>query len=427
MSGSAHDRESGAVAVLVSVIILFLVIPLAAVVMDIGNAYAAQRKLSVAADAAALAAAADVGKIVVAQANGCTTTADGGNLTPASAQTNATAAALATATAVNGQNDLSGTSTVDSVTVTCSSNVVQVKVSNSQNVKTIFGGIVGIDASHPQGQATARVFSADAYTGLRPIAACANTVSVRYNPKATPAVQQPFLVFLDKEDLGALPPPAPVACSKVSAGQWDVVNFLDQGAYGTQSDPCAGGSPQSGGNGQCQADWLANGFQGPVYLPNPQAYVNDPALRTDSADPGLLGNSGISSSNAFKDALDNIPGKVIQLPVVDWLSNAKVAGKQVGDRFGLVGVVTVRVCATYDKNLEHVASGLSAADCGGYLTPGLPGFPSETAWWGNKASQKYALWVYPINYVGSGVVGGPRTDCTLFQQRCSPPVVQLYK
>lgn len=425
-----RDRDDhGAIAVIVALLAVVLV-GLAAFAVDFGNSYAVKRKLSVAADAAALAAASDVGKIALTQATGCS----GGLLQPASAQAAAQTVAQTTATAVNSRNDLSGQATVTSVTVTCTSQDVRVNVVNHQTVPTLFGSVFGVSQTDPTRSATARVFSSDTYSGLRPIAACASTVQVRYQPKS--GVQQPFLVFMDKNSLGSLTG-LDTTCYKASSGQWDVANFLDQGYYnpasGYFSDPCAGGNPQSGGNGKCQAAWLENGYGGAVYLKNPHVYVPDPALRTNAADPGLLGNSGVASSNSFRNALDTLPGKVVLIPVVDWLSNAKIGIKNVNDRFGLTGVVAVRVCATYDEQSgAHVDPSPIAGECGGYITPDASGSPyvAESNWWTNAIdsnNKRYGMWVWPIDYVSQGSVGGPNSTCTIFDNVCTPPVVQLFQ
>ena len=92
--------ESGAVAVMVALWAVIL-IGMAAIAVDLGNAYAVKRKLSVAADAAALASARDVGQIVIDKVSGCTAN----RLVPETAQVEAETIAQATADLVNSNND----------------------------------------------------------------------------------------------------------------------------------------------------------------------------------------------------------------------------------------------------------------------------------------------------------------------------------
>lgn len=405
---SRGSRESGAVAVVVALLVVVLV-GMAAIAVDFGNAFAVKRKLSVAADAAALAAATDIAPIVIKDVTGCAN----GKLVPGTAQTAAETAARDTATRVNGTNDRSGASTVTAVVVSCTSADVRVQVDNRQVVPTFLGGIFGVSNTTPTRSATARVFAPSAPTGVRPIAACVQDVEDRYQPGVK---YEPFLVFMDKVGVGFTG-----ECDKDAGGQWDIVDFTDQGYFGTFTDPSC---PPSGNNAQCQAAWMLNGFSGPVYFKNPRAYTTDPSTRTDAADPGLSGNSGIASGNAFIDSLKQLPGRVIQVPVVDWLSSEKVGSTSVGPRFGLTGVITVKVCASqYGSTGSYTTDPApTAGDCAGNATPVGSSYTNEAGWWDgttDTAQKRYGLWVQPIEWVISSPVGGPRDDCAPWDSDCT--------
>ena len=430
-----RSDDRGAIAVIVALLAL-VIIGLAAFAVDFGNAYAVKRKLSVAADAAAVAAAIDVGQIVNNQATGCSS----GQLTPTTAQSAAQSVAQSTAAKVNGENDLSGQATVTSVTVTCTDQDVRVSVSNGQSVPTFFGSVFGVIQTNPVQSATARIYPPSAPTGLRPIAACASNLNERYDPITK--TYGPLLVFMSQDTLGI-----DSSCNRVTAnpGQFDIVDFLDQGYYGLFADACGGNIPgKGGGNAGCQDAWMESGYGGAVWLKNPHAYTKDPTSRTDPNDPGISGNSGGALDKDFRAAIDAMPGKIIQIPVMDWLSGDKVpaiTGKNVGDRFGLTGVVTVRVCSSIDENSngkpypDFVDQNPIPNECNGALHPydNAAAYPLESQWWttkpGKSGDNRYGLWVQPISYVGTaGPVGGP-SGCSPYDATCTNHtlVVQLYK
>jgi hypothetical protein len=105
------DQERGAVALIVAVLSVLLMV-LAAFAVDAANAYAQNRQLSVAADAAALAAAAKVGEQLPA-GTACTASF------AASQVPLATQVANDYNTANNRANGSGDSEPVDSVTVTC--------------------------------------------------------------------------------------------------------------------------------------------------------------------------------------------------------------------------------------------------------------------------------------------------------------------
>ena len=341
-----------------------------------------------------------------------------GSTYPAAAQTAAETLAAATATAFNARNDRLGGSRVDSVEVTCTTTDgdVRVSVANSEEVKTFFAGLLGVNSTHPARAATARVYSPSASPGLRPIAACAADIAARYDPQATPIRREPFLVFMDHDDVGLTG-----ECEKSATGDWNILNFEEQGLYGFFDDPACPG----GGSAQCQAAWTLDGFPLGVYFQNPAAYTSTSAARTDPSDPGIGASGGIAGGSAFITALESLPGKTVSIPVVDWFSGDKVAGTNVGDRFGLTSVVSVEVCAVrYGKGPDVKVANPAPGVCAGRLTPSATTatmFADDKAWWeGEPSKKRYALWVVPIEYAPSSPVGGPRgPSCPAWNPDCN--------
>jgi hypothetical protein len=371
---AARD-DHGAVAVLVAILAL-VIFGIAAFAVDFGNAYAVKRKLSVAADAAALAAAATVSSAVP----------PGAACDPAALE----GAASSTARTVNAQNTHTDEATVTGVTVTCDDDTIEVAVDNQQPTPSFFGGIFGASGYLPSGSATAQVFVPSMLVaGLRPIAACADTVFDHLTPKS------PFIIKIDKDS---------AVCGTVTSGDWGYVNFLNQGAYGNfnqsgtaayyqgPSMECAGGSWQSGGNANCREDWIANGYAGPVTVPN---------LLAGPGGGLSAGNTGFEASTL--SALDSLVGQVIQVPVV-----TRFQGNGVNAKADMVGILSVEVCAVKDKHGVQTDSGTSA--CG---QPTPPSTDPDFGWWQSPKNNAAGLWVMPVDYLTSGVVGGPRGGCLL--------------
>ena len=235
---------------------------MAAFAVDIGNAYAVARQQSVAADAAALAAAAKVGEKIPA-GTACTQamlTSIGAN-----------ALAKQTADAYNTANNKTGVSEpVKSVTVTCpTADALEVRVDNSRAVKTTLAGIIGISEISPGSFAVARYQRTRSVGGLRPWAICDETVNeAEANQNTT------YATGIDNQ---AGP------CNSVANGNWGAVDF-------------DGGSNPAGD----LADWTMNGYPNPVVIP-------DPSL---PADPGVSGSSGL------KAAFTDLVGKVVLFPSV---------------------------------------------------------------------------------------------------------------
>lgn len=412
----AGRDDSGAIAILVALLAVVL-IGMAAFAVDLGNAYAVKRKLSVGADSAALSAATAASKALSVGSATCNTGT--GQISPASLQTSAQAAARAEAVRVMGQNDLSGNATVPSVTLSCTADDIRVTVSTAQSVPTFFAGVFGIADTNPVGSATARAFVPASATGLKPIAACTDTVNARYSP---PSSSRPFLVFMDNNGN---------PCGISSSGNWGILNFDDQGQYnaaptGPFDDPnCA-----NGGSAGCQALWMTTGYYDRVYVPNPSPFVTDPATRAVGR-PGLSGSTGQGVGSQFKTALESMPGKVISLPVAQWVSDPGANA-----RFGITGIVSVRVCAVRSQNSYITDPAPRAGECDNAVSgpparaPYNANLPNQTiseyTWW-TTGNNKYALWVEPVSYVTSGS-SDPRGSC-LFVVGCdtNTRAVQLFQ
>ena len=199
-----HADEAGAVAVVVALVATVLLV-LSAFVADFGNAWAQSRQLSVAADAAALAAARSVGQLYTDPS--CT---DAGL-----AAIDADSVATAQAVLVNSRNDEAGhADTTDTVTAhaSCSTDghSILVDVSNSRTVPTGLGALVGVTETHPNATATA-AYVRTVVGMLRPWAVCDSTVAdAEAHPSTTYA--------------------APMdnwwgVCGTDSSGNWGAVDF----------------------------------------------------------------------------------------------------------------------------------------------------------------------------------------------------------
>ena len=189
-----RPRDEGAVAVIVAILSTILVL-MAAFAVDLANAYAVKRQLSVAADAAALDAARAV---ATAESGGLPILGGGkGCSTWTSAQRSAAQSAAQTAAnATNASNDLSGESTVDKVTVVCpvGDERVEVTVENSRDLPVFFGGVANATGYDPKRSATAAVVPRLAIGGLRPYGACNTVVQ-----EAAAAPGETFVMDLDNK------------------------------------------------------------------------------------------------------------------------------------------------------------------------------------------------------------------------------------
>jgi len=298
------DCDEGAVAILVALLATVL-LGMAAFAIDIGNAYAVKRQLSVAADSAALdgaraAAAATVNGVpILSGVQTCT------NWTPQQ-QGAAQIAAQSAANATNAANSLNGQSTVSSVQVSCVNGSVQVAVDNGQTTPSFFGGVFGANNYHPNGQATARiVWSLSNPGGLRPFAVC-NTVvnAARAAPTTT------FAIDLDNK-VGI--------CGTSESGNWGLVS-LDNSSHDSVT----------------LRDWIQNGYPAAV----------EPVPGTIKSMPG----NGLNSATSQMDGLID---QIVLFPVVTGYVGNKGGSN---GQFTLVGFVAARVCG-YQFNAKSNTSG----------------------------------------------------------------------
>jgi Flp pilus assembly protein TadG len=299
----ARGGDDGAVAVIVALLMTSVMI-LVAFAVDISNAYANARQLSVAADAASLAAAAKVGEAYTAAYPDADCTS--ANLT----SLGATSIARAEADRLNTANNrFSTTEAVDTVSVTCedSSKAIQVSITNNREVKTFFAGIIGFNTIKPNSYAIARYQKQKAGGGLRPWAVCDSTVrAARSNQNET--FWTPLGNWNNKSGEAGI-------CGTSAPGQWGSVDFDD------------------GGNTAVDlANWTHFGYPGAVEIP-------DPAL---PADPG------VSNSSGLVDAFEYLVGKVVLFPSV-----RSIAGSGNGSTFDANGVATVKVCGIYYGNTAY--------------------------------------------------------------------------
>lgn len=324
--GRGSRQDEGAVAVLVAICTLLFMV-LAAFALDIGNAYAQGRQLSVAADAAALAAAAKVGESV----------APGLTCEQGLASINEQAIAKTTADEFNTQNNKSNSTgvaePVDSATVTCVdttgdgvSDSIEVTVNNSRAVKTALAGVIGIDEITPNATAVARYVRTSSSGGLRPWAVCDKTVKA--------AQDSPDTTFWTGIDKIAGP------CDTSASGNWGSVDF------------------DGGGNSAVDlARWTALGYPGRVPIPS-----------TIPADPG------VSNSADLKAAFENLVGQVVQFPSVTGFGD----GGGNNANFPTLGITTVRVCGImYGNNTYNTvpSTGL-VSDC--WVNPGASSSSTTT-------------------------------------------------
>ncbi|MFC6238781.1 TadE/TadG family type IV pilus assembly protein [Longivirga aurantiaca] len=290
-----RDGDSGAVAVLVAILAtVFLV--MAAFAVDIANAYANARQLSVAVDSAALSAAAKVG--------GAFPT--GTPCTPAALTAiNATQIARTEATRINGDNTKVGADeAVDTVTVSCvGTTAIDVTITNSRTVKTAIAGVIGIGSMSPNSYATARFQRMPTGGGLRPWAICNNVVQA-----SSQSLNTTYWTGLDNQEVGV--------CGTTAPGNWGGVDF-------------------NGGNNAAGdlADWTLNGYPGVVNIP----------------DPVLPADPGVSNSNALGNAFTSLIGQVVLLPSVSGFNT----GGGNNASFNAVGVASVKICGILYANTTY--------------------------------------------------------------------------
>ena len=290
------DRDSGAVAIIVTLMAVALIV-LSAFAVDIGNSYANSRQLSVAADASALAGANALG-IEVPRGVTCEAA-----LAAIDEQQIVKAAADEMNTKNNRLNGSGDSEPVDTVAVDCidtdgngATESIAVTVNNTREVKTFIAGIIGVNAINPRGSATAVFARIPVPGGLRPWAVCDVTAEF-----ANVNQDETFFTGLDNK-LGV--------CSKgPTSGNWGSVDFDD-------------GSSAAGK----LAKWTLDG-----YWPPPPVVI-----------PGLLdADPGVTTSSSLADAFAAITGEVVSFPAV-----SQCVGSCTGTtaEFEATGVITALVC-----------------------------------------------------------------------------------
>jgi hypothetical protein len=286
------------VAVLVATLSVVLLV-MAAFAVDAANAYAQSRQLSVAADAAALAAAAKVGD-QLPPGSPCTAAFAASNLPLA------TQVANDYNTANNRYKGPDDSEPVDSVTVTCVDtdedslpDAIDVSVSNSRQVPTATAQVIGIDSLQPNATATARWSRVPSVGGLRPWAVCDETSIAAQEAFKDGDTTSTFVTGLDNK-VGI--------CSKgPTAGNWGSMDF-DGGA-----------NPAN-----VLAQWTSEGYPGAVTIPS-----------QTPADPG------VSNSGALRAAFQTLIGQIVAFPSVSECTDDCTGNNA---EFDTVGIITARVC-----------------------------------------------------------------------------------
>lgn len=293
-----RGHDDGVVAVLVAIFMVFM-IGLLAFAVDVGNAYATKRKLSTAADGAALAAAQE---LAFSDAS-CT------DASTASAARDV-AEAYNLANADDGDGAYVPLSPSDVVLSCSDADGGTVRVTNREAVDFVFGGVLGVDDVLTPGAATAQYGLPGSLSGLRPFGLCDKSsefLALRSSAStadfsARPTVRLPFEKTKDG-DCG----PAP--------GNWGVIDF-------------DGGSNPTGD----VQNWIEFGYDEEVDLG---------PLSVLSGEPGNLGGG------AFESQLDAIVGETILLPVY-------TAAVKSGDNadFTITEFISVRFCGWRTSNTK---------------------------------------------------------------------------
>ena len=316
------DPERGAVAVVVALLLTVFMI-MAAFAIDIGNAYAQGRQISVAMDSAALSAAAKVGE-AFPTGTSCTP----GALSAIGAQ----GIAQTEANRINTENRKDGQpEAVQSVSVTCTpdGNAIQVDVANTRGVPTFLAGIIGIDTVSPGNYAAARFQRSKVGAGLRPWAVCRQTLEAAEADQSS-TFWTPMGNWSTKSTVGI--------CGSTAPGQWGGVDF-------------------DGGNNAAKdlVAWTRDGYPGSVTIP-------DPAL---PADPGI-------SLSGLPDAFRSLVNQVVYLPAVNGIS-----GSGNNAVFDAVGIGTVEFCGVvYNGNIYNTTLSGGASTC--WKTPVQPTVSSSS-------------------------------------------------
>jgi Flp pilus assembly protein TadG len=350
---SLRRNEEGAIAVLVGLLAIILV-AMAAIAVDLGNAYATNRQLSVAADSAALTAATAVGNALPSGS-----TCNPSVLSTIGAQTIARNAA----TAANLANDRSGQSQVESVTVTCDSRVIDVTVRNARTLNTFLAGVIGVTTTKPSQEATGRYQRVRTGAGLRPWAVCETTAVEALKPAN---LNTTFATWLDNKQFGG-------RCLSDASGNWGGVDF-------------------NGGNNNAGdlAAWTKDGYPG--YAPIP--------------DPLLPADPGVSNSASLGQAFTSIVGDTVLFPLV-----TGIQGGGNNAKFNATYVYALKVCGIRYGNTDYTTDSNtnSVSTC---WSPALASSVVDDKGKDVDHIQFRAVEDYTTTYVESGPGSNPPCDLT---------------
>lgn len=314
--------DGGAVAVIVAIMGVFLT-GMLAFAADLGNAYSTQRRLSTAADGAALAAAQQLADLNA----GC-----GGAVSGAKSS-----AALAVADDYSTNRNAPGSSLQSgtngfSLACPASSSGGLVTVGNSQQVDYAFGNLFGVASSRPTGRATAQYGPAKTVTGLRPFGLCQNSAEVAallasgaafpLDDDASFALRPTVRLTIDRTVSGA--------CG-TAGGNWGVLDF-------------DGGSNPEGDT----IDWVKNGY----------------GKELDLVGGTLSGDPGAPSGGALQNAMIDTVGKTITLPIYD-----SVTANGNGAAFHITGFVSAQLCGWKFGNKSSGSACSTILPVGGASAP----------------------------------------------------------
>jgi len=374
--------ESGAVLVWVGVMIVVL-LGFAAFAVDLGQAYAVKRQLSVVADGAALAGAQEAG-LKYKSLGGCSSSLT--NAAVGAAQAN-----YAASVPQGGPESLPASA----VDVTCdesSENAVTGEVTVSGEVDTTFGQVLGVATMNPGAAATADVFGARQLGGLRPFTVCLEDAR---DAAANGATHQSAYHKQNSAPEGADP------CNPSgSPGNWGYATF----GLGTD-DPTLLCLIEEGYGPEC------GGSEGGVDVGAPE----DPEPSDGYAGNSIQGNPNTETADVR--ALNSLLGQTILLPVSgDWTDGSGRNAEYLG-----MGAIAVEFCGWgMPKNNDQVLDDTEphkTADC---WDPAL--YAASTANWPTQQDIPSLViqWRYVGEWVTSSVGQDPASGCELGDATCIP-------
>lgn len=250
---------------------------MAAVAVDIGDVYATRRNLLTGTDASALAAAQEY----AFGGDGCDTIDDDYL-----------------------DRNIDGATVVSCTVVATGSSSGYVTVESVFTVEHFFAPIIGHPTSDVHATSAAYFGPPSSYSGLRPLALCAESEGYQLWIDSGRSTNQVFRIMYDKEQ--------PTNCGDSVPGNWGVIDF-------------DGGAPSNNDT----RDWIRNGYPGEVFLPD--WYEGDPGAFSTGMDP------------------TSVIGQIIQVPIFDaW--NENPGGNA---EFHLTGAVSVEIVGLRANGAEE--------------------------------------------------------------------------